>query len=310
MIRATQGDMPIVEEPSAGDDAIRLERASSRAHARDARARSPAPRRGDPVPPPGRLLRQRHGRLEGAGERIEAIGPRMAPSAGSRTATSGRPTQDWPYSVFTMPTGARKEECDAVLDAIAGDTGISRAATLYSSTEFKKIRLLYFTDEFRDWESRPLVTCVRGRAADRRERRSLDGQGPRRRAAPDGLRSRKFRRHATRRSRPRTSRAPAPIPSGGASTRPSARCARSGAIRCSSSRARRRRDRRRRRQPLRRLRLLVGGDRSPATPTPAVVAASFGGGARAARASARRPRRGRARRGGGARGCRSRRCCG
>ncbi|MEA2218165.1 MAG: siroheme decarboxylase, partial [Solirubrobacteraceae bacterium] len=25
-------------------------------------------------------------------------------------------------------------------------------ATLYSSTEFKKIRLLYFTDDFKDWE--------------------------------------------------------------------------------------------------------------------------------------------------------------
>ena len=33
------------------------------------RARRPAPRRGDPLPPPRRLLRQRHGRLGGAGGR-------------------------------------------------------------------------------------------------------------------------------------------------------------------------------------------------------------------------------------------------
>ena len=65
-----------------------------------------------------------------------------------------RPTYaDWPYSVFTMAHGRSKEECDAVLDAIAADTGIDERATLYSSTEFKKIRLLYFTDEFRDWEA-------------------------------------------------------------------------------------------------------------------------------------------------------------
>jgi hypothetical protein len=51
-----------------------------------------------------------------------------------------------------MAHGRSKEECDAVLDAIAADTGIAGRATLYSSTEFKKIRLLYFTDEFRNWE--------------------------------------------------------------------------------------------------------------------------------------------------------------
>ena len=32
------------------------------------------------------------------------------------------------------------------------DTGIEERSTLYSSTEFKKIRLLYFTGEYRAWE--------------------------------------------------------------------------------------------------------------------------------------------------------------
>ena len=45
-----------------------------------------------------------------------------------------RPTYaDWPYSVFTMAHGRSKEECDAILDAIAGATpGIEERATLYS----------------------------------------------------------------------------------------------------------------------------------------------------------------------------------
>ena len=65
-----------------------------------------------------------------------------------------RPTYaDWPYSVFTMAHGRSKEECDAILDAIALETGIDDRATLYSSTEFKKIRLLYFTDDFKRWEA-------------------------------------------------------------------------------------------------------------------------------------------------------------
>jgi DNA-binding Lrp family transcriptional regulator len=85
-------------------------------------------------------------------EQILDIGKRMAAFRGISHCYQ-RPTYaDWPYSVFTMAHGRSKEECDAVLDAIAEDTGISERATLYSSTEFKKVRMLYFTDDFRRWE--------------------------------------------------------------------------------------------------------------------------------------------------------------
>jgi siroheme decarboxylase len=66
-----------------------------------------------------------------------------------------RPTyEDWPYSVFTMAHGRSKEECDAILDSIAEECGMGPddRATLYSSTEYKKIRLRYFTDDYRKWE--------------------------------------------------------------------------------------------------------------------------------------------------------------
>ena len=39
------------------------------------------------------------------------------------------------------------------LNAIEAEMpGIQERATLYSSTEFKKVRLLYFTDDFKNWE--------------------------------------------------------------------------------------------------------------------------------------------------------------
>jgi len=86
-------------------------------------------------------------------EQIPDIGRRMASVRGISHCYQ-RPTyEDWPYSVFTMAHGRSKEECDAVLDAIAEQTGIHERATLYSSTEFKKIRLLYFTEDFKNWES-------------------------------------------------------------------------------------------------------------------------------------------------------------
>jgi siroheme decarboxylase len=85
-------------------------------------------------------------------ERIMDLGPRMAAFRGISHCYQ-RPTYaDWPYSIFTMAHGRSKEECDAILDSIAADTAITDRATLYSSTEFKKIRLLYFTEDFREWE--------------------------------------------------------------------------------------------------------------------------------------------------------------
>jgi siroheme decarboxylase len=67
-----------------------------------------------------------------------------------------RPTyDDWPYSVFTMAHGRSKQECDAILDSIAAECGMGPEdrATLYSSTEYKKVRLHYFTDDYARWEA-------------------------------------------------------------------------------------------------------------------------------------------------------------
>jgi siroheme decarboxylase len=67
-----------------------------------------------------------------------------------------RPTyEDWPYSVFTMAHGRSKGECDAILDSIAAECGMGPGdrATLYSSTEYKKIRLQYFTSDYERWEA-------------------------------------------------------------------------------------------------------------------------------------------------------------
>jgi DNA-binding Lrp family transcriptional regulator len=87
-------------------------------------------------------------------EEIMQTGARMASFRGISHCYQ-RPTyEDWPYSVFTMAHGRSKEECDAILDSIAAECGIGPEdrATLYSSTEYKKIRLHYFTDEYSRWE--------------------------------------------------------------------------------------------------------------------------------------------------------------
>jgi DNA-binding Lrp family transcriptional regulator len=156
VIRATQGDMPVIPEPYApAAQALGMGVAELLEHMAGMRERGLL-RRVAAI-----LYHRRAGfAANGMGvwkvpaERIAELGPRMASFRGISHCYQ-RPTYaDWPYSVFTMAHGRSKEECDAILDSIAQDTGISERATLYSSTEFKKIRLLYFTDEYREWEAR------------------------------------------------------------------------------------------------------------------------------------------------------------
>jgi siroheme decarboxylase len=155
VIRATQGDLPVVPEPyvqaaselGVGADALvdHLRAMADRGILRRVAA----------------ILYHRRAGFSANGmgvwkvpeDRIAEVGPRMAAFRGISHCYQ-RPTYaDWPYSIFTMAHGRSKEECDAILDAIAEQTPeIEGRATLYSSTEFKKIRLLYFTDDFRAWE--------------------------------------------------------------------------------------------------------------------------------------------------------------
>jgi DNA-binding Lrp family transcriptional regulator len=155
VIRATQGDMPVTDEPyAAAAGSLGLPVPELLAHLRGMQQRGLLRR-------VAAILYHRRAGFSANGmgvwkvppDQIDTLGPRMAAFRGISHCYQ-RPTyEDWPYSVFTMAHGRSKEECDAVLDAIAADTGIAERATLYSSTEFKKVRLLYFTDEFRDWEA-------------------------------------------------------------------------------------------------------------------------------------------------------------
>jgi DNA-binding Lrp family transcriptional regulator len=155
VIRALQGDMPVIPEPYAPAAAeLGIPQARLLEHLQGMKER--------------RLLRRVAAILfhRRAGFSANGMGVWRVPhgeelSYGRRMAAFRgishcyqRPTYaDWPYSVFTMAHGRSKDECDAILDAIAEETGVEDRATLYSSTEFKKIRLLYFTDDFKRWEA-------------------------------------------------------------------------------------------------------------------------------------------------------------
>ncbi len=154
VVVATQGNLPVVSEPWApAAEQLGIPVDDLLAHLRGMQERGLLRRVA------GILFHRRAGfSANGMGvwkvpeDQIEEIGPQMAAFRGISHCYQ-RPTyEDWPYQVFTMAHGRSKEECDAILDTIADQFPIEDRATLYSSTEFKKVRLLYFTDDFRNWE--------------------------------------------------------------------------------------------------------------------------------------------------------------
>jgi DNA-binding Lrp family transcriptional regulator len=83
---------------------------------------------------------------------IDRLGRLMA---GFRTVSHcyRRPAYpDWPYHLFTMVHGRSRDECEATLAEIAAATGITNHLALYSTREFKKSRVRYFTPHEAEWE--------------------------------------------------------------------------------------------------------------------------------------------------------------
>jgi DNA-binding Lrp family transcriptional regulator len=91
---------------------------------------------------------------------LDAIGPQMAEFA-AVSHCYRRPTyEDWPYTVFTMVHGRSARDCEATIDAIASETGVSEYTLLWSIKEYKKVRLRYFTPEWEAWNTAHLVPAT------------------------------------------------------------------------------------------------------------------------------------------------------
>ena len=61
---------------------------------------------------------------------------------------------DWPYSLYTMIHGPKAEDCEKIVQKIVQMAGDWPRKNLYSTKEYKKIRLRYFTKELDEWWER------------------------------------------------------------------------------------------------------------------------------------------------------------
>jgi len=80
-------------------------------------------------------------------DKAEEVGTKMAkfPQVSHCYQRPTFPT--WPYSLFTMIHGKTAEDCEQVAKLISQDTGIEDYRLLYSTREFKKVSMRYFTEK-------------------------------------------------------------------------------------------------------------------------------------------------------------------
>jgi len=91
----------------------------------------------------------------------EAKGEEIGKKAAEFSAVSHcylRPKySNWPYNLFTMVHGKTTEETNGIIREMADEIEHFSRRPLYSTREFKKVRIKYFSPEFEKWESTKLA---------------------------------------------------------------------------------------------------------------------------------------------------------
>jgi len=62
--------------------------------------------------------------------------------------------ENWPYNLFTMVHGKTTDETNGIIAEMANEIESKSYMPLYSSKEFKKVRIEYFTPAFENWEEK------------------------------------------------------------------------------------------------------------------------------------------------------------
>jgi DNA-binding Lrp family transcriptional regulator len=85
-------------------------------------------------------------------ERAEELGRQMAEFAAVSHCYQRPVYEDWRYNLFSMIHGRKVGDCEKVVEAIRDAIGVDDYAVLYSTKEYKKTRVRYFTPELEEWE--------------------------------------------------------------------------------------------------------------------------------------------------------------
>jgi DNA-binding Lrp family transcriptional regulator len=106
------------------------------------------------------VLRHREAGISANAMGVWAVPPEQQESFGQAAARFKavshcylrRSYADWPYTMFTMVHAPTQEQCEEVLATISRETGVGEYEALYSTKEYKKVRVKYFTGDVQAWE--------------------------------------------------------------------------------------------------------------------------------------------------------------
>lgn len=90
-------------------------------------------------------------------DRVEVAGRTMATFRAVSHCYQRPKYPDWPYNLFSMIHAKTTDDCEKVARAISEATGLKEYMILYSTKEYKKVRMRYFSLEFEAWERRYLT---------------------------------------------------------------------------------------------------------------------------------------------------------
>jgi len=88
------------------------------------------------------------------GEKGEQIGANAAEFSAVSHCYLRPKYENWPFNLFTMVHGKTKEETNGIIADMAKEIDSKSHMPLYSSREFKKIRIEYFTPAIEAWETK------------------------------------------------------------------------------------------------------------------------------------------------------------
>ncbi len=90
-------------------------------------------------------------------EKGEAMGKKAAEFSAVSHCYLRPKYPNWPYNLFTMVHGKTTEETNKIIREMADEIEHFSRRPLYSTREFKKVRIKYFSPEFEKWEADKLA---------------------------------------------------------------------------------------------------------------------------------------------------------
>lgn len=79
-------------------------------------------------------------------ERIEEVAEIMCSHMAVTHCYDRNTNEDWPYNFYTMIHASSREECESIARELAEETGLSKRTMLYTGKEWKKTSMKYFCE--------------------------------------------------------------------------------------------------------------------------------------------------------------------